>query len=98
VLVPDIINLKQSHHKEIISIWRRAYDLVYSSVKELKQSGRAVQFRESFLTLLGFGMANWITFWFDHRRQANAEELAETLVQTFLHGLLLPENEKANIN
>jgi hypothetical protein len=37
-------------------------------------------------------MANWITFWFDHRRQANAEELAETLVQTFLHGLLLPEN------
>jgi hypothetical protein len=35
-------------------------------------------------------MANWITFWFDHRRQVNAEELAETLVQTFLNGLLRP--------
>lgn len=94
VLVPDIINLKQSHHKEIISIWRRAYDVVCSSVKELKQSGRTAKFRESFLTLLGFGMANWITFWFDHSRQVNAEELAETLVETFLHGLLLPANEK----
>jgi AcrR family transcriptional regulator len=92
VLVPDIINLKRSHHKEIISIWRRAYDVVCSSVKELKQSGRTAKFRESFLTLLGFGMANWITFWFDHSRQVNAEELAETLVQTFLYGLLPPVN------
>ncbi len=93
VLVPDIINLNRSHHKEIISIWRRAYDLVCSSVKELKRSGRTAKFRESFLTLLGFGMANWITFWFDHSRQANAEELAETLVQTFLNGLLRPQLE-----
>jgi hypothetical protein len=36
-------------------------------------------------------MANWITFWFDHSRQVNAEELAETLVQTFLNGLLRPQ-------
>jgi AcrR family transcriptional regulator len=91
VLVPDIINLNRSHHKEIISIWRRVYDLVCGSVKELKRSGRTAKFRESFLTLLGFGMANWITFWFDHRRQVNAEELAETLVQTFLYGLLRPQ-------
>jgi AcrR family transcriptional regulator len=96
VLVPDIINLNRGHHKEIISIWKRAYDLVCSSVKELRRSGQTAKFRESFLTLLGFGMANWITFWFDHSRKANAEELAETLVETFLHGLLLPVNEKAN--
>ncbi|MBN2244371.1 MAG: TetR/AcrR family transcriptional regulator [Candidatus Aminicenantes bacterium] len=90
VLVPDIINLSRSHHKEIISIWRRAYDVVCSSVKELKRSGRTAKFRESFLTLLGFGMANWIAFWFDYGRQVNAEELAEALVQTFLNGLLNP--------
>ena len=90
VLVPDIVNLNRSHHKEIISIWRRAYDVVCNSVKELKRSGRTAKFRESFLTLLGFGMANWVTFWFDHSRRVNAEELAETLVQTFLNGLLRP--------
>jgi TetR/AcrR family transcriptional regulator len=94
VLIPDIINLNRSHHSEIISIWRRAYDVVYKSIKELQQSGRAAKFRESFQTLLGFGMTNWTSFWFDYSRQVNAEELAETLVQTFLNGLLLPVNEK----
>jgi AcrR family transcriptional regulator len=93
VLVPDIINLNRGHHSEIISIWRRAYDVVCNSVKELKLSGRTSKFRESFLTLLGFGMANWIAFWFDYGRQVNAEELAETVVQTFLNGLLRPATE-----
>ena len=94
VLVPDIVNLNRSHHSEIVSIWRRAYDIVCNSIKELQQSGRATKFRESFQTLLGFGMANWTVFWFDYGRQVNAEELAETLVQTFLNGLLRPANEK----
>jgi TetR/AcrR family transcriptional regulator len=94
VLIPDIINLNKNHHSEIVSIWRRAYDIVCNSIKELQQSGRAAKFRESFLTLLGFGMVNWTSFWFDYSRQVNAEELAETLVQTFLNGLLRPANEK----
>ncbi|MGD0916491.1 MAG: TetR/AcrR family transcriptional regulator [Thermodesulfobacteriota bacterium] len=94
VLVPDIINLNRSHHGEIISIWRRAYDVVNKAIKEIQQCGRATKSRESFQTLLGFGMANWITFWFDYSRQVNADELAETLVQTFLNGLLRPAAEK----
>jgi TetR/AcrR family transcriptional regulator len=88
VLIPDIVNLKGSHHNKIISIWRRAYDVVCNSVKELKRSGRTAKSRESFLTLLAFGMVNWTSFWFDYSRQVNAEELAETLVQTFLNGML----------
>jgi len=94
VLIPDIINLNRSHHSEIISIWRRAYDVVCNSIKELQQSGKAVKFRESFQTFLGFGMAFWTVYWFDYGRQVNAEELAETLVQTFLNGLLRPVDEK----
>jgi len=96
VLVPDIINLNRSHHSEIVSIWRRAYDVVCNSIKELQQSGEAAEFRESFLTLIGFGMANWVVFWFDYSRQGNTEELAETLVQTFLYGLLRPTNKEAS--
>jgi TetR/AcrR family transcriptional regulator len=94
VLVPDIVNLNRSHHSEIILIWRRAYDVVCNSIKELHQSGKAAKYRESFQTLLGFGMAYWTVFWFDYSRQVNAEELAETMVQTFLNGLLSPANEK----
>ena len=88
VLIPDIINLNKSHHHEIISIWRKVYDLVCNAIKELQQSGRAAKSRESFQTLLGFGMVNWTAFWFDYGRQVNAEELAETVVHTFLNGLL----------
>jgi AcrR family transcriptional regulator len=94
VLIPDIVNLNRNHHSEITSIWRRAYDVVNNSIKELQNSGKAAKLRESFQTFLGFGMINWISFWFDYSRQVNAEELAETLVQTFLHGLLYPVDEK----
>jgi AcrR family transcriptional regulator len=94
VLIPDIINLNRDHHSEITSIWRRAYDVVSNSIKDLQRSGKAAKFRDSFQTLLGFGMVNWTSFWFDYSRQVNAEELAETLVQTFLHGLLSPVDKK----
>ena len=94
VLIPDIVNLNKSHHHEIISIWRKVYDLVCNAIKELQQSGRAAKSRESFQTLLGFGMVNWTAFWFDYGRQVNAEELAETVVHTFLNGLLSHAAEK----
>jgi hypothetical protein len=67
------------------------YDIVYNSIKELKESGRTYKSRESFLTFLGFAMAMWTAYWFDYGRQVNAEEFAETLVQTFLNGLLRPQ-------
>jgi hypothetical protein len=39
-------------------------------------------------------MANWAVYWFDYGRQVNAEELAETVVQIFLNGVLYPVDEK----
>jgi len=91
VLIPDIANLDRGHHNEITLVWRRMYDIVYNSIKELKESGRTYKSRESFLTFLGFAMAMWTAYWFDYGRQVNAEEFAETLVQTFLNGLLRPQ-------
>lgn len=98
VLIPDIANLNRRHHTEIISIWRRALDVVSNSIFELQQSGNATKYKKSFLALLAFGMVNWIVYWFDYGRQVNAEELAETLVQTFLNGFLRPANEKTLIS
>ncbi len=90
VLLQEIHRLNGNHHNEITLIWRRAYDLMRNAVKELQQSGKARKMRGSFLAFLGFGMANWIPNWFDYGRQTNAEELAETLVEIFLKGLLNP--------
>jgi hypothetical protein len=39
-------------------------------------------------------MADGTVYGFDYSRQANAEELAETVVQIFLGGLFSPANEK----
>jgi len=96
VLIPDIINLNRGHHNEIIFIWRRFYDVLANAIKELQQAGKAAKGREAFQALLGFGMVNWIAFWFDYGRQINAEELADTLVDTFLNGLVKPPAVKTS--
>jgi AcrR family transcriptional regulator len=93
VVVNEIRSLSKGHQHEIISVWRRAYDLLREAIEELQKAGKARKFRKSFLAFLGAGMVFWIDHWWDYSRQTNAVELAETLVQTFLHGLLYPENE-----
>jgi len=94
ILIHEVRSLNRRHQNEILSIWRRAYELIRGAIIELQQSGRARKLRESFLTFLGNGMVFWIPYWFDYSHQDNAQELAETLVETFLHGILLPGHEK----
>lgn len=94
VLIHESRSLTKSHMNEINLILRRAYKLFYSAVKELQLSGKARKWRESFLTFTAFGMVNWIVYWFDYSRQTNAEELADTLVQIFLNGLLHSVNKE----
>lgn len=88
ILVHEVHRLNKSHQNEIELIWRRAYELVRDSIKELQRSGRARKFRESFLTFMWVGMVFWVVYWFDYGRQTHAEELAEVIVQTFLNSLI----------
>lgn len=88
ILVHEVHKLEKSHQSEIILIWRRAYEIVRDSIKELQRSGRTRKFRESFLTFIWVGMVLWVVYWFDYGRQGNAEELAEVIVQTFLDSLI----------
>jgi len=94
VFVHEIRSLKKDHQNEIKSIWRRGYELVRGAIVELQQSGKARKFRESFLSFLGTGMVFWIVYWWDYDRQANAQELSDSLVQIFLKGLLYSANEQ----
>ena len=96
ILVHEVHRLDRSHHNEIVLIWRRAYEMVRDSIKELQRSGRAQQFRESFLTFMWVGMVFWVVYWFDYDRQENAEELAEVVVQTFMSSLTGAPDSKAD--
>ena len=91
VLVHELPRLAKNHQKEIELIWRRAYEIVRDSVRELQKSGRMRKFRDSFLTFIWTGMVSWVVYWFDYGRQANAKDLSEAIVQTFLDSLL-PES------
>ena len=88
ILVHEVHRLDKDHRDEIMLIWKRAYEMVRGSMKELQQSGRARKYRESFLTFMWVGMVFWVVYWFDYGRQANAEELSEAIVQTFLDSLI----------
>jgi AcrR family transcriptional regulator len=94
VLVHEIRSLSKNHQNEILAIWRRAYELNRGAIKDLQVSGKAKKFRESFSAFLGVGMAFWSIYWWDYSRQANAEEMAETLVDIFFNGLLYDGDEK----
>ena len=89
VLIHEVRSLRKSHRDEILSIWRKAYELMRSSIIELQESGQAHQLKDSFLAFLGAGMVFWIVYWWDYSRQGNAEELADTLVRIFLDGLII---------
>jgi AcrR family transcriptional regulator len=89
VLVHEVQRLEKSHQSEISKIWRRGYELVSDSIKDLQQSGRAPKLRVSFLTFILLSMPFWVVYWFDYSRQANASELAEAIVDTF-KSMLVP--------
>jgi AcrR family transcriptional regulator len=87
VLVHEVHRLDGHHHNEIVLIWKRAYDMVRDAFRELQRLGRAPKQRGSFQTFIWIGMVFWVVYWFDYGRQSNAEELAETIVQTFMKSL-----------
>ena len=88
ILVHEVHRLDKNHQNEIVDIWRRSYEIVRDSIRELQRSGRARRFRESFMTFMWVGMAFWVVYWFDYGRQTNANELSEAIAQTFLDSLM----------
>ena len=94
LMVQEFRSLSRRHRREIRAVWRRAYGLLRSAVRELQQEGRGRKFRESFLTFLGSGMAFWPLYWWDYGRQTNAEEFAEAVVDIFYNGFLVEEKSK----
>ena len=87
ILVHEIHRLDEEHRNEILRFWRRSYEIVRDSIRELQQAGRAQKFRESFLSFMWIGTVFWVPYWFDYNCQENAGELAEIISRTFLDSL-----------
>jgi TetR/AcrR family transcriptional regulator, cholesterol catabolism regulator len=81
--------LEEPYRQEITAIKRRYYDLareIFEAVTSDAALPDTASPRVAVLSL--FGMMNWIYKWHNPRVDPNAEELAETIVRIFLHGVL----------
>jgi TetR/AcrR family transcriptional regulator, cholesterol catabolism regulator len=89
--------LEPPYREEVAAIKRRYYTLA-REIFEAVTAGTALPAglspRVAVLSL--FGMMNWLYKWHNPKVDPNAEQLSETLVGMFLHGVLAePTEEKA---
>jgi TetR/AcrR family transcriptional regulator, cholesterol catabolism regulator len=80
--------LEEPYRREVGAIKRRYYNLAREifGVLVRRHSGAAVNPRVAVLSL--YGMMNWIYKWHNSRVDPDAQELANTIVTIFLHGVL----------
>jgi AcrR family transcriptional regulator len=80
--------LEEPYKKEIATIKRRYYSLALDIFDNLagRETLSGVNPRISVLSL--YGMMNWVYKWHNPRVDPRAEELAETISDIFLHGVL----------
>jgi len=88
VLIHEVRRLTPDHYTAIRAIWRRAFDLVRDTLKELELSGRAKRLDMTFATFALIGMCSWVFYWFDYSRKDAAGKLSETFKEIFLSGVL----------
>jgi AcrR family transcriptional regulator len=87
VAIQDINSLKPDSKKDVLKVWRRAFDLVRDALSEMEKSGRIRKMNKTFATFAALGMTSWTFYWFDYERKESAEELADTYVEIFFEGI-----------
>ena len=88
LLVHESMSLEQGHSDWIKDHWRKLLKVLRSALKELKEEGRAKNINDTFAALSLFGMCTWPYYWFDYSKPEGAEELMESIHDTFLNGIL----------
>lgn len=89
VLLSEARRMSPEHFKEIRGVWRRSYGVIHDAIVELQKLGRCPKHLDpAFATFSALGSASWIVFWFDYSRPEGGEEVARTIVDIFMKGLL----------
>lgn len=80
--------LEEPYRHEIAAIKRRYYELAREIFEAVTAGALPSGFSPRVAVLSLFGMMNWIYKWHNPRVDPSAEELADTIVGIFLHGVL----------
>jgi AcrR family transcriptional regulator len=92
VQITEARRLSRKHFKEIQDCWKRSYELVRGAIVELQQQGRcAKHVNPAYAAFAALGSTSWIVHWFDYSRPMAGEEVARTVVEIFIKGLLAAE-------
>lgn len=92
VQITEARRLSRKHFKEIQGYWQRSYELVRGAIAQLQQQGRCARhINPAFAAFSALGSTSWIVHWFDYSRPAAGEEIATTVVDIFINGLLATE-------
>jgi AcrR family transcriptional regulator len=87
--------LEEPYRQEILAIKRRYYELAREIFEGVTAGAVLPEHTSPRVAVLSlFGMMNWIYKWHNPRVDPNAEELAETIVGIFLHGVLGSASEE----
>lgn len=89
LLISEARRLSPEHYDEIRRTWRRGLDLVRNAIRELQQQGRCKEsLNSTFAAFAAIGMCSWIFYWFDYSRPDSAAEVAATMAEVFMDGIL----------
>jgi hypothetical protein len=80
--------LEEPYRKEVAAVKRRYYNLAREIFDELARSRASSSMNPRVAVLSLYGMMNWIYKWHNAKLDPGAEELAETISEIFLRGVL----------
>ena len=91
ILISEARRLTPEHFEEIRLVWHRGFELVRSAIVELKRAGRCAKgLNPTYAAFAAIGMCSWIFYWYDYSRQDSGQEVAATMAEVFLNGVLKP--------
>lgn len=92
VLINEAHRLSPERFDEIRGVWRRGYHLVRDAIAALQETGRCRNdFDPGHAAFAALGMCSWILYWFDYTRPSSGNEIAATMCNIFMAGVLTKE-------
>ena len=89
LLISEAKRLSPEHFDEIQKVWRRGFELTRDAIAALQAQQRCrAELNPTFAAFAALGMCTWIFYWFDYSRPDAAADVAATMTDVFMRGVL----------